>query len=127
MDKQAYALVKSLKHFKMYVGYSKVITYVPHPTIKAILAQQDCLGTRGKWVTKIQKYNLKIVRTKFIKGIGLAQKLAQGNEVALGLQDDASPMILAIIEELEHHDWALGGLCFHYFVVLMLAWRRAHL
>jgi hypothetical protein len=30
MEKQAYALVKSLKHFRMYVGYSKVISYVPH-------------------------------------------------------------------------------------------------
>jgi hypothetical protein len=31
--------------------------------------------------------------------------LAKGNEVSLGLQDDASPMISTMIEELEHHDW----------------------
>jgi hypothetical protein len=52
----------------MYVGYSKVISYVPHPAVKDILAQQDCLGTRGKWVTKIQEYDLEIVPTKLVKG-----------------------------------------------------------
>jgi hypothetical protein len=31
--------------------------------------------------------------------------LAEGNEVSLGLQDDVSPMISVVIEELEHHDW----------------------
>ena len=29
MEKQAYALVKSLKHFITYIGYSKIIGYVP--------------------------------------------------------------------------------------------------
>ena len=29
IEKQAYALVKSLKHFRTYVGYSKIIGYVP--------------------------------------------------------------------------------------------------
>jgi hypothetical protein len=32
MEKQAYALVQSLKNFKSYVGYSKIIAY-PHPVI----------------------------------------------------------------------------------------------
>jgi hypothetical protein len=31
--------------------------------------------------------------------------LVEGNEASLGLQDDVSPMISTIIEELEHHDW----------------------
>jgi hypothetical protein len=47
MEKQAYALVQSLKHFRSYAGYSKIIAYVPHPAVKEILAQQDCLGIRG--------------------------------------------------------------------------------
>ena len=48
MEKQAYALVKSLKHFRTYVGYSKIIGYVPHPAVKDIMSQQDCLGIKGK-------------------------------------------------------------------------------
>ena len=57
MDKQDYALVKSLKHFITYVGYSKIIGYVPHAAVKDIMSQQDCLGIRGKWVSKIQEYD----------------------------------------------------------------------
>ena len=59
MEKQAYALVKSLKHFRTYIGYSKVIGYVPHTAVKDILSQQDCLGIRGTWVSKIRSMTLK--------------------------------------------------------------------
>eukprot|EP00253_Pinus_taeda_P027279 PITA_27279 len=68
MEKQAYALVKSLKHFKTYVGYSKIIAFVPHSTVKYILTQTDCLGTRARWVTKIQEYDLEIRPNKLVKG-----------------------------------------------------------
>ena len=63
MEKQAYALVNSLKHFRTYVGYSKVVGYVPHSVVKDILSQQDCLGIRGKLVSKIQEYDLEIKPT----------------------------------------------------------------
>jgi hypothetical protein len=39
MEKQDYALVKSLKHFRTYVGYSRIVSYVPHALVKYILAQ----------------------------------------------------------------------------------------
>ena len=68
MEKQAYALVKSLKHFRVYIRYSKIVGYVPHAAVKDILGQQDCLGDRGKWVFKIQEYDLEIKPTKLIKG-----------------------------------------------------------
>jgi hypothetical protein len=74
MEKQAYALVKYLKHFRIYVGYSKIVEYVPHSAVKDIQSQQDCLGVRGKWVSKIQKYDLEIKPTKLVKGQGLAQR-----------------------------------------------------
>lgn len=52
-EKQAYALVKSLKHFRAYVGYNKIYAYVPYPAVKDILSQTNCLGSRGNgW----QKY-----------------------------------------------------------------------
>ena len=68
MEKQAFSLVRSLKHFKTYVGYSKIVCYVPHLAVKDILCQQDCLGKRGKLVSKIQEYDLEIKPTKLIKG-----------------------------------------------------------
>lgn len=67
------------------MGYSKIVAYVPHPTIKDILAQHDSLGVRGKCVSKIQEYDLEIKPTKWVKGPGLAQMLTKGNEKALGI------------------------------------------
>jgi hypothetical protein len=78
MEKQAYALVQSLKHFRSYVGYSRIIAYVPHAVVKDILTQQDCLGIRGKWVSRIQEYDMEIRPTKLVKGQGLAKMLTKG-------------------------------------------------
>jgi len=36
--KQAYALVKSLNNFRAYVGYSKVVAYIPFLAIRDILS-----------------------------------------------------------------------------------------
>jgi hypothetical protein len=49
-EKQAYALVKSLKHFRVFIGYSKVIGYVPNSTVKDVLSQVEGLGSRGIWI-----------------------------------------------------------------------------
>ena len=67
------------------MGYSKIVCYVPHSAVKDILCQQDCLGKRGKWVSKILEYDLEIRPTKLIKGQGLAKMLTHGNEEALGI------------------------------------------
>ena len=54
-EKQAYTLVKSLKHFRVFIGYSKVIGYVPNSEVKVVLSQSERLGTRGRWIAKIQE------------------------------------------------------------------------
>ena len=82
-EKQAYALVKSLKHFRNYVGYNKIKAYVPYPAVKDVLSQQDCMGTRGKWVSKIHEYELEIKPTNIVKGQGLAQMLTESNQEAI--------------------------------------------
>ena len=41
MEKHAYALVMSLKHFRVFVGYSNIMVYVLHPADKEILKKQD--------------------------------------------------------------------------------------
>jgi hypothetical protein len=66
-EKQAYALVKSLKHFRVFIGYSKVIGYVPNSAVKDVLSQVEGLGSRGRWIAKIQEYDLEIKPTKLIK------------------------------------------------------------
>lgn len=53
-EKQAYALFKCLKFFRAYVGWNKIYAYVPYPDVKDVLSHSDCLGSRYKWVSKIQ-------------------------------------------------------------------------
>jgi hypothetical protein len=38
-EKQVYALVKSLKHFRNYIGYNKIKAYVPYSAVKDVLAR----------------------------------------------------------------------------------------
>ena len=111
IEKQAYALGKSLKHFRIFIGYAKIIGYVPSTAIKDVLTQEEGLGPRSRWVAKIQEYDLEIRPTKLIKGQGLAKMLAESNEKALGLVDhnmvceidvpDSSPDLL----NLEQVEW----------------------
>ena len=102
MEKHAYALIKSLKHFRTYVGYSKVVGYVPHSAVKDILSQQDCLGIRGKWVSKVQEYDLEIKPTQIIKGQGLAKMMTEGNEQALGMVYQNSSPASSISTGIQH-------------------------
>ena len=106
MEKQAFSLVRSLKHFKTYVGYSKIVCHVPHTVVKDILCQQDCLGKRDKEVSKIQEYDLEIKPTKLIKGQGLAKMLTQGNEEALGIicqNEEPTPSMPPKLQRLDQH------------------------
>jgi hypothetical protein len=68
MEKQAYALVKSLKDFRVYVLHSKVIVYVPSASVKDIIIQPNIDRRRSKWISKILKFDLEIKPTKLLKG-----------------------------------------------------------
>ena len=108
MEKQDHAFIKSLKHFKTYVGNSKIICYIPHAAVKDILSQQDCLGIRGKWVSKIQEYVLEIRDTKLFKGLDLAKMLAQQNEEYLGMvcqNNEPEQVKSAGLQQLEKDLW----------------------
>jgi hypothetical protein len=79
MEKQAYALVKALKDFKVYVLQSKITAYVPSTVVKEIIIQPDIDGRRSRWIAKILKFDLEIKPTKLIKGQGLARLLSESN------------------------------------------------
>eukprot|EP00253_Pinus_taeda_P026154 PITA_26154 len=68
MEKQAYALVKAIKDFRVYILYSHVIAYVPNSVVKDILTQEGLEGKRGKWIANILEYEIEIKPTKLIKG-----------------------------------------------------------
>jgi len=76
MEKQAYALVKSLKTFRV---------YVPSASVKEILIQPDVDGRRSQWIAKILEFYLEIKPTKLIKGQGLDTLLVESNCKTLGV------------------------------------------
>ena len=67
MEKQAYALVKALKYFKVYILHSHVIAHVPTSAIKGILTQPDLEGRREKWIATLLEYDIDIRPTKLIR------------------------------------------------------------
>ena len=87
MEKQAYALVKAIKEFRIYILYSHIISYVPNAVVKDILTQEGIEGRRGKWIAKILEYDMEIKPTKLIKGQGLAKLMAETNFQALDINE----------------------------------------
>ena len=77
MEKQAYALVKALKEFRVYILHSHSIIFVPFVAIKDILTQAEPDGRRAKWISTLLEYYIEIRPTKLVKGQGLAQLMAQ--------------------------------------------------
>eukprot|EP00253_Pinus_taeda_P015232 PITA_15232 len=114
MEKQAYALVKAIKDFRIYILYSHIIAYVPSPIVKDILTQEHLEGKRGKWIANILEFDIEIKPTKLIKGskkiinfchkfhITLGHSTAyypQGNGLAESSNKSLVNMIKKILEE----------------------------
>jgi hypothetical protein len=53
--------------------------YVPTSSVKDILVQPDSDKKRGRWLAKIQEFDLEVKPTKLIKGQILAKLLAESN------------------------------------------------
>jgi hypothetical protein len=85
MEKQAFALVKAIKDFRVYILHSHIIAYVPNAVVKDILTQDNPDGRRGKWIAVILEYDIEIKPTKLIKGQGLAKLMAESNFQALDI------------------------------------------
>ena len=84
MEKQAFALIKALKDFRVYIFHSHIIAFVPNSVVKYIFTQGHD-GKRGKWIAVILEYDLEIKPTKIIKGQGLAKLMAETNFKALDM------------------------------------------
>ena len=57
MEKQALALVRDIKDFRVYILYSHIIAYVPNFVVKDILTQDGPDGRRGKCIATILEYD----------------------------------------------------------------------
>ena len=68
IEKQAYAIIKSLKAFRIYILHSKVVAYVPSTLVKDVLTQLDIDGKRAKWIAKFIEFNIEVNPSKLVKG-----------------------------------------------------------
>eukprot|EP00253_Pinus_taeda_P032411 PITA_32411 len=99
MEKKAYALVKAIKDFRVYILYSHIVAYVPNVVVKDILTQEGIEGKRGKWIANILEYDIEIKPKKLIKGQGVAKLMTETNFQALDIneldneQEMATPQI----------------------------------
>ena len=84
MEKQAFALVKALKYFRVYILHSHIIAFVPHSVVKDILTQDPDVK-RGKCIVVILEYELEIKPTKLVKDQGLAKLMTESNFQALDI------------------------------------------
>ena len=87
MEEQAYAPVKAIKDFKVYILFSHIIAYVPNTVVKDILTQEGIESKRGKWIANILEYDIEIKPTKMIKGQGLAKLMIDTNFQALDINE----------------------------------------
>ena len=100
MEKQAYALIKALKEFRVYILHSHVVAYVPYATVKDIMTRSYPDGRRAKWIVVLLEYDLEIKPTKIIKGQGLAKLMTQSNYDALEINTMEIDSTLVIVSNL---------------------------
>lgn len=96
IEKQALAMVKYLKYFRVYIFHSHILDYIPNTTIKYVLVKIDPEGRRCKWIVALLEYDVEIKPTKLIKGQGLEKLMAESNFHALDIN-----LIISMSEEDE--------------------------
>jgi hypothetical protein len=84
MEKHAYASIKALKEFRVYILHSHSIVFVPSTAIKDILTQAEPDGRRAKWIATLLEYDIEIRPAKLVKGQDLAKLMDESNCEALG-------------------------------------------
>ena len=85
IEKQAYALIKSLKAFRIYILNEKVLSYVTLATVKDVLTHPDIDGKWTKWISKLIEFDIEVNPTKLVKGQGLDKLMAKENCDLLGM------------------------------------------
>jgi hypothetical protein len=80
IDKQAYAVYKTVKHFRSYIlkNHTKVI--VPHPAVRSLFTQQDMGERRGNWMEVVQEFDLDKKPAKLVKGQGLCKLVVEAQD-----------------------------------------------
>eukprot|EP00253_Pinus_taeda_P027990 PITA_27990 len=106
VEKQAYAIFKSIKHFRPFLLKTHTKIIVLFPVVRNLLVQKDVGEKRAIWVTALQEYDAKIKPTNIVKGQGFCKMLAGASLIS---EIASSNQEVQMYEEL--HDGPAGG---HY-------------
>ena len=80
MEKQAYAVFKSLKHFRPFLLKTHTKIIVPCSTVRQLLIQREVGEKRANWVIALQEYDVEIHPAKIVKGQGLCKMLTGASQ-----------------------------------------------
>eukprot|EP01018_Ginkgo_biloba_P033329 Gb_18650 [translate_table: standard] len=77
LEKQAYALIKAVKKFRHYILHNKVHAIILDPSVKSMLGQNELGERRGKWMSKLQEFDIVLEPARIVRGQGLAKTIAE--------------------------------------------------
>ena len=80
INKHAYTIYKSIKHFRPYLLKSKMKMIVRYAGIRNVLVQKELGEKRTHQMTALQEYDLEIKPSKIVKGQALCLLTAQPND-----------------------------------------------
>ena len=80
VDKQAYTVYKSVKHYRPYLLKSRTKVIVPYATVRNVLVQKELREKRAHWMATLQEYDLENKPAKIVKGQGLCQLSSHLND-----------------------------------------------
>ena len=97
MKKHAYVVVKVLENFRFYELHSHSVIYVPDPTVKIILTQQEVgYNNRGASIAKVQEYDIEINSTKIVIENALCKALAKDQKVE---EEDTRKVLMVSLQD----------------------------
>eukprot|EP00253_Pinus_taeda_P031826 PITA_31826 len=93
VEKQAFAVYKAVKHYKLFLlkAHTKVI--VPFSSVRQLLIQRELGEKIANWVTMLQEYDIEIKPVKIVRGQGFCRLLAGASNIPESSNTDQPEII----------------------------------
>eukprot|EP00253_Pinus_taeda_P021305 PITA_21305 len=82
VEKQAFTVFKSIKHFRPFLLKTHTKVIVQFSTVRQLLVQREVGEKRANWVTTLQEYDLDIKQAKIVRGQGFFRLLEGASNIS---------------------------------------------
>lgn len=82
VEKQAFSIFKSIKHFKFFLLRTHTKVIEPFSIVRNLLIQRDVGEKKANWVIALQEYAIEIKPMKIVKGQGFCKMLAGASNLS---------------------------------------------